>query len=311
MSLVRRCALLAIPLVSILFLGATSAGAALLPSATPTTSYSFTSAPGDPIGGGHTKSYSAPDATFSIDGAGPHSVAFTVTTSTENWRIVLAPPLGQSLQLGVYHDAELAEFTTGRAPGLDASGDGTSCDAIWGSFTINQIQTDSSGKVTVLDATFTQSCQSATAPPLNGTILYNALPISYLSQSDQGDSIGGGQTKTYVQSTSVLEVDGTLGIHAHVFVSGLRDEWEIELSPPTGQQLHVGDFANAQRFPDATHPGVDVSGIGNGCNSVTGSFTILDLGTDAANNITALSARFEQHCEGAAPALHGTIHILA
>ena len=59
-----------------------------------------------------------------------------------------------------------------------------------------------------------------------------------------------------------------------------------------------------------THKGLSVFGDGRGCNTLTGSFTILGISSDAAGNVTALAATFEQHCEGAAPALRGTIHFL-
>ena len=85
------------------------------------------------------------------------------------------------------------------------------------------------------------------------------------------------------------------------------------LAPPSGQQLHVGTYTDAQRaaFRDPGHPGLDVSGDGRGRNTLTGSFTIPQLVVDATDAVTALAATFPQHCEGAAPALHGTIRYCA
>ena len=96
-------------------------------------------------------------------------------------------------------------------------------------------------------------------------------------------------------------------------MSGLRDNWTIELAPPVGQQLHVGTYTDAQRsaFREPGHPGLDAFGDGRGCNTLTGSFTITALVADSTGAVKALAATFEQHCEGGTPALHGTIHFFA
>ncbi|MYT68137.1 MULTISPECIES: hypothetical protein [unclassified Streptomyces] len=50
---------------------------------------------------------------------------------------------------------------------------------------------------------------------------------------------------------------------------------------------------------------------GGGCNHSNGEFTVNKLTADASGQITALALTFEQHCEGADPALRGTIHYFA
>jgi hypothetical protein len=44
---------------------------------------------------------------------------------------------------------------------------------------------------------------------------------------------------------------------------------------------------------------------------LTGQFTIREITFDPAGAVTALFATYEQHCEGAAPALRGTIRYFA
>ena len=45
----------------------------------------------------------------------------------------------------------------------------------------------------------------------------------------------------------------------------------------------------------------------SGCNSTRGWFAV-DSVAYAAGRLSALDVRFEQHCDGAAPALHGMLH---
>jgi hypothetical protein len=76
-----------------------------------------------------------------------------------------------------------------------------------------------------------------------------------------------------------------------------------------------GTYLNAERasFASPGHPGLDVTFQGNGCNTVTGMFRIDEITfgdfdvVHGQQNIARFRATFEQHCEGAAPALFGTL----
>jgi hypothetical protein len=74
-------------------------------------------------------------------------------------------------------------------------------------------------------------------------------------------------------------------------------------------QLQPGYYADLQRYPfhNPAKGGLDWSGMGRGCNTLTGWF-VGDSVTYTSNVLTAIDLRFEQHCEGFAPALHGNIH---
>ena len=100
-------------------------------------------------------------------------------------------------------------FRTGRAPGLEVTVTGRGCNRIFGKFSINQIETDDTGEVTVLDATFVQQCESSTAPLLKGAIKVSARPLSFTAQGDRpGDPIGGGPPKTYRGADSIFSLTG-------------------------------------------------------------------------------------------------------
>jgi len=212
------------------------------------------------------------------------------------------------LHPGVYFRAERAPFRTGRAPGVDVSGDGRGCNEIWAALAINQIETDAVGNVTLLDGSFRQQCDSPTAPALRGVVKYQAPPLSYAFQSDPGDYIGGGNDKRYSNSTSTFTLTGD-GTSLQYRVSGLRDTWTAIIGPPTGQVLQTGTYDTA-RFADSTHAALDVFGDGRGCNQSSGTLTISSITFNEQGQAATLSASFEQHCENVVPALHGTIHHL-
>lgn len=56
-------------------------------------------------------------------------------------------------------------------------------------------------------------------------------------------------------------------------------------------------------------PGLDFSGDGRGCNKLSGRFTVSEGRYGPQGLIRSLRARFEQHCEGAAPALRGEVRV--
>ena len=298
----RVATLVQVGVLILLGVDALAAGA----SASTETSYSYKSQPGDYIGGGGSNHYTPKDATISVSGTAEY-LTFSVTTDTEFWYITLAAPAGEQLHPGTYYNAERAPFRTGRAPGLDVSGDGRGCNEVWGNFAINQIATNLSGEITLLDANFTQYCESPTAPALNGIVKFQARPLSYSFVSDPGDYIGGGATKSYEGATSLFSLTGN-ATSLQYSVSGERDNWTAVISAPTGQQLQARTTYDTARFADSTHAGLDVFGDGRGCNTSTGTLTIIAITFDGQGSVTSLSATFEQHCEGAPPALHGKIH---
>ena len=81
-----------------------------------------------------------------------------------------------------------------------------------------------------------------------------------------------------------------------------------------GIPIQPGFFPDAERadFASLGHPGLDVSFQNRGCNMLTGTFAVQNVSfsdrAEAAtgSRIESFSASFEQHCEGAAPALFGT-----
>ena len=127
-------------------------------------------------------------------------------------------------------------------------------------------------------------------------------------QSDAGDYIGGGRTYEYTYANAIIGLAvGGGGIS--IEIEG-DQQWSGEFQGPSASGLlQRGTYTGLTRYPfhDPSKGGLSWSGEGRGCNTLTGSMTV-DSVTYVAGNMTTLDLRFEQHCEGHAAALRGTIH---
>jgi hypothetical protein len=302
-------ALLGLAVAAGLSVGVAGTASAATGAPAAVTKYSFTSQAGDYIGQGGSAAYTPSTATVSVGGDAGY-VRFRVSTADEWWDVDLAAPSGEQLRPGIYRNAERAAFRTGRSPGLDVSGDGRGCNEVYGQFSVNQIETDASGAITVLDATYTQHCENADAPALKGVLKYRAYPLSYAYTSDPGDYIGQGASQTHQGATSTFSLR-PYGQGVQYDVSGKREYWTAMLTPPDGEQFAAGHTYQARRSQSAGVAGLDVFGDGRGCNTVTGELTVTKLARGDDGAIKAFAATFVQHCEGGGPALHGTIHYYA
>jgi uncharacterized protein (TIGR03437 family) len=127
--------------------------------------------------------------------------------------------------------------------------------------------------------------------------------------SDSGDYIGQGQTWSYSLTKGDQIGMGGGRSFAGFGVNGANgDWWSADFEPGAGDILVAGDtYPNATRYPfNGSGPGIDVSGMGRGCNTSTGSFTVNSATFAADGTLKTASISFVQHCEGAPPALHGT-----
>src|SRR4051794_11207733 len=127
--------------------------------------------------------------------------------------------------------------------------------------------------------------------------------------SDSGDYIGQGQEWSYsLTNGDRIGMSGGRS-YAGFGVDGANgDWWSAEFVPPAGDILVAGEtYASATRYPfNGSGAGLDVSGMGRGCNTLTGSFTVNSARFAADGTLKTASISFVQHCEGATPALHGT-----
>jgi hypothetical protein len=142
------------------------------------------------------------------------------------------------------------------------------------------------------------------------TILDPNVPLTVLSMYGQrGDFISPGQliiTVADAAFTSSRNFDQGVNLLVHSL-----DSWNLDFAGPANTTLSPGDYENAQRFPfqPAGTPGLSVSGAGRGCNTLTGRFVVLNASYAANGDVQNFGADFEQHCEGASPALFGSIRV--
>ena len=142
--------------------------------------------------------------------------------------------------------------------------------------------------------------------PTSGSFLY--------MNSEPGDYIGQGTEQLYTSAdssiTGNLSDDGG-GFFASAIQGPYDHWWYVNITAPAGQQLTVGSYEDAQRYPFNTypHPGLSIYGDGRGCNELTGRFDVNDLQRAPTGELLVFDATFEQHCEGGTPALYGRIRV--
>lgn len=133
-------------------------------------------------------------------------------------------------------------------------------------------------------------------------------PKTYIYfNSAGGDYIGGGVTQTLTTDDGFITssaFSGGVGIH----FSG-STWWDLTFVPPSGSSLQKTEYVNAIRAPfqGPSAPGLEISGDGRGCDTLTGRFTVLDFESSSTAAVTSFAADFEQHCEGFMPALLGSV----
>lgn len=133
---------------------------------------------------------------------------------------------------------------------------------------------------------------------------------TYLTLDSQpGDYIGQGVNRSFAAGDGTFSVGQTYNGGVQVSFSNATDWWYLDFGPATGQTLSADLYEGAQRFSfqSPTRPGVDVFGDGRGCNTITGRFLVSELTLSASGTIQSLAIDFEQHCEGATPALFGSV----
>lgn len=132
--------------------------------------------------------------------------------------------------------------------------------------------------------------------------------------SEPGDFIGQGESRTFTPDDANMNANASQDdreVHVSVFPVG-GGFWFLDLAAREGEQLLPGIYEGATRSPfqDPSEPGLSFSGDGRGCNTLTGRFEVLEAVYGPSGYIERFHATFEQHCEGAAPALFGEVQIV-
>lgn len=286
---------------------------------------------GDYIGAGRTYSYSTANALMTLS---TRSLEIDVgIKGDQNWdgRFLL-PSAALNLQAGYFHDLTRTPFADPAVGGVDWFGEGRGCNTIQAWVAIDNIVL-TGGVMTALDMRFEQHCEGGSAA-LHGQVHWNQAdaastapgpqnpppaglwkpPASFVAPagnylylaSDTGDYIGDGYTQLFTPGNTTISVVPNLTAALRISAGGWTGNF---IGMNTLSQLQPGYYGNLQRYPfnNAIRGGLDWSGNGRGCNTLTGWF-VVDGVSYALGELTSIDLRFEQHCEGMPPAQHGVIH---
>jgi uncharacterized repeat protein (TIGR01451 family) len=287
----------------------------------------------DYIGGGRIHSYTRANSVLSFS---PNGGSLRVTVAgDEDWTGEFDLPSGVTQFVpGTYTNLTRAPFRNAAVGGLEWSGEGRGCNTLTGSITVNSASYSAPNVLDAIDLSFEQHCEGGSAA-LRGHVVWiasdattppgpvdpppaglwapaaNATPASgsyvYL-QSDAGDYVGAGRTHTYTKADSILSMFAS-GTRVAVGVAGDQNWSGDFVTMNSLTQLQPGYYPNLRRYPfnNPAMGGLSWSGESRGCGQLTG-WMVVDSVTWNGSSLATLDLRFEQHCEGMAPALHGKIH---
>jgi hypothetical protein len=287
---------------------------------------------GDWVGQGRTFTYTQVDSVLNVSASG--GLLTIKVAGEEDWtgNFRAMNSLTQ-LQPGYYGNLRRAGFHNPRIGGIDFYGDGRGCNLVTGWFVIDDIAY-SNGNVSSLDLRFIQHCDGR-AEALRGKIHWapgdssqpagpqnpvpaglwepapGATPASgnyFYTESDVGDFIGGGKSHTFTHLNSVLDIRASGN---HLSVAAFAEKlWMGEFQAMnTLSRLAPGYYGNLKRYPfnNPTMGGLEWTGAHRGCNELSGWFVIDEISHSTDGSLLAVTLRFEQHCEFAAPATRGKI----
>lgn len=288
------------------------------------------SASGDYVGAGRTYNYTQANSILRVTPSG--ALIGVSVAGDQRWDGSFIGMQGLSqLAVGYYPGLTRYPFHNPVLGGMSWSGDGRGCNTLTGWFVIDKI-TYNGSVMTELEMRFQQHCEGG-SNPLRGQIRWtstdNVQPPGPLSPppanlwrpaatfvppagnyiylvSDAGDYIGGGRTELLTPTNSTFNVTSNLTAALQIGAGG----WSGDFFAMQGlSQLQPGYYGDLQRYPfhNAVKGGLNWSGNGRGCNTLTGWF-VVDSVSYSLGQMTAIDLRFEQHCEGGAAAQRGVIH---
>lgn len=296
------------------------------------------SEPGDFVGQGATYTYTLANSLLFLGASPLNQLSVSATGAQRLSSRFQTMIFLQQLEPGYYADLPRDPFANPLAGSFEWAIDFRGCPASTSWVVIDSV-TYANNALAAIDLRFEQRCDGASAA-LRGKVhwvagdttgglgpvfpppaaLWDApagsTPASgnyvYL-QSEPGDYIGQGLTYLYTAQDAAIGVGPSFFPspfgHARVTVTGSKS-WtgDFESMSPF-PQLQPGYYGSLTRylFHDRLKGGLDWTGDFRGCNTLTGWF-VVDNVVYSSGVLTALDLRFEQHCEGAAPALHGKIH---
>lgn len=284
----------------------------------------LSSTAGDYIGAG--KNYLYKNDEFSLSSSKAALQINVDEVNNTDWDAGFAlPNTLDTLQAGTYTGLTRLPFSSTKTGGFEWTGNGRGCNQSTSWVVIDQA-TYEAGALKSVDFRFAQHCESDPNNALFGAVHWvssspnvgtnwqpdpKAIPSagSYIYlQSDKGDYVGQGQTYLFTPSGANIAVTANKNV---LDVAVNTDTWwNANFAIPDSNKILVkGLYTGLTRYPfhNTKVGGLDWSGDGRGCNQETGWVAIDDV-TYKSGVLQSIDLRFEQHCEGGAPALRGKIH---
>ena len=115
-----------------------------------------------------------------------------------------------------------------------------------------------------------------------------------------GDWVTGDRTWFYDRSNAdILTTGSTDNNRVNIRITG-DTFWFLDFAAPLGQPLEPMVYEGATRYPfqSPSDPGLSLAGDGRGCNTLNGSFEVLEASFGPQGFVERFHATFEQHCEG-------------
>jgi hypothetical protein len=122
----------------------------------------------------------------------------------------------------------------------------------------------------------------------------------------------------YGWTIGVPDVDPRTGLPSTVWI--VQGAWQAYFSSRAQDaRLAIGAYRAAELYPleSPNHPGLSVSGIGGGCNALTGQFNVFEISATPADadagtpaRVHSFMATFEQHCRGGTAFNVGCIRVV-
>ena len=178
------------------------------------------------------------------------------------------------------------------------------------------VQPDTAPTAQTTPTTAPSSAPPPSAPPPSSPQPYDSRPTpgpwKLEMTSESGDYIGGGRTWIHQPPHDAISLSGGPGAVSASISTGDGGNWSVDFAAPRGGTLAPGRYTDARRYPfNDGNPGLSISGMGRGCNTLTGEFTISEMTYDQHGRIKTFRATFEQHCEGGDAALTGSFDFAA
>jgi hypothetical protein len=159
------------------------------------------------------------------------------------------------------------------------------------------------------------SSKGPTAPtaPASPAATYAVTTVSFTS--DPEDFVGRGRALTFTLENSLFSANvGNDGSYLSIVIrpkSGTTPVWGFIVTSPNGSAISPGTYTTI-RSPVSDSWSADFGGDGRGCGRITGRMVVHAFDFIAVNQaLKHFRASFEQHCEGASPALRGEVAVLA